>query len=159
MSLLTSFEQKFNWPDLGLLILRVVFGAIILIFGVGKLIGGGDMLAMIGGALAKFGLTKFPMVWGLLAALTETLGGICILFGIFFRPAALLLFFNMVVATSFLWGAGPHLASYGDLLTFLGTINPPLAFCTVFLALLFTGPGKYAIQKSGGGRSKSASQG
>ncbi len=153
MSLLSYFEQKLNRPDLGLLVVRVVFGLIITIFGVGKLLGGGAMLAGIGGSLAKFGITFAPMFWGLLSALTEMLGGLCIFLGVFFRPAAALLFFNMIVATTFMWGHGPDFSSYGAFMNYVGTIDSPLTFCVVFLALLFTGPGKYALQKSGGGRS------
>ncbi len=152
MSLYAYFEQKLNRPDLGLLVLRVTFGGIIFVFGVQKLLGGEQMLTGIGGAMAKFGITFAPLFWGLLAALTEMLGGLCIFLGIFFRPAALLLFFNMIVATVFLWGTGPTFSSYGDFAGFVGKIDSPLTFCLAFLALLFTGPGKYAIHKGGGGR-------
>lgn len=159
MSLLSSIDKKLHHPDLGLLVVRVVFGLIITLFGVGKLLGGGAMLASIGGALAKFGITRAPMFWGLLSALTETLGGLCIVAGVFFRPAAALLFFNMVVATTYLWGNGPDFSSYGAFMNYVGQTDAPLIFCTVFLALLFTGPGQYAVQKTGGGGRSGSSAG
>jgi putative oxidoreductase len=152
MTLVSYIEQKLNRPDLGLLILRVVFGLLITTFGVAKLFGGGAMLAEVGGALAKFGITFAPMFWGLLSALTETLGGLCILLGIFFRPAAALLFFNMIVAITSMWGDGPDYSSFGAFMGYVQKIVLPVAFCAIFLALLLTGPGKYAVHKGSGGK-------
>ncbi|HTB63055.1 MAG TPA: DoxX family protein [Opitutales bacterium] len=155
MSLYSYFEQKMNRPDFGLLVLRVVFGVLITLFGVGKLLEGGPMFEQIGGAMAMFGVTWQPKLWGLLCALTETFGGVFIVFGIFMRPAALLLVFNMIVACAVVpkyYGA-PDFSSAAAFSEWLGKIDPPYIFCAAFICLLFTGPGKYAIHKSGGGRS------
>jgi putative oxidoreductase len=155
MSLLSAIEQKLNRPDLGLLALRLVFGAVIFVFGVQKLMGGGPVFEFLGKSMEIFGITGQPKFWGLLSALTETFGGLFILLGLFFRPAAFVLFFNMIMATmmNFKMTGAPDYSSTDAFGKWLGTVAVPVYFCVVFLALLFTGPGKYAIHKSGGGRS------
>jgi putative oxidoreductase len=158
MTLYSYFEQKLNRLDLGLLVIRVVFGLFILNAGIMKLLGGKEMLTGVGGSMAVFGIHFAPLFWGLLAALTETLGGVCLILGVFFRPAMLLLVFTMVVATVVMWGSGPSLASMGDFQKFIGNVMPPMTFLAAFLGLLFTGPGKYAMHLKGGGGSKSAKE-
>ena len=153
MNLLNYIEQKLNRPDLGLLVLRVVFGLVIFIFGIQKLMGGGAMFEHIGGALAMFGITWQPKLWGLLSALTETFGGLAIILGVFFRPAALLLIGNMVVATvanAKMTGA-VDTSSVMAFAVWLGKVAIPVYYLGAFLALFFTGPGKYAVRKGGGG--------
>jgi len=159
MSFCNYVEQKLNQPDLAYLLLRVVFGGAIILFGIQKLMGGSAMYEQIGGAMAQFGFTKYPAVWGFLCALAETFGGLCVLFGIFFRPAAFILFFNMVVACTFMFkmSGAPDLSSIGTVTDWIGKIGMPVAFCVAFLALLLTGPGKYAVHLGGGGGGKRSS--
>jgi putative oxidoreductase len=162
MGLYSLAEQKAHRPDVGLLALRVVFGVIIFLFGVEKLMGGGAMFEQIGQSMGMFGVTWHPKVWGLLCALTETFGGLCIVFGVFFRPAALLLVFNMVVATLAMakMSGSPDFASIDTFMNnWLSKVAIPVYFLAVFLTLLFCGAGKYALQKKGGGRSASKSAG
>jgi len=159
MNLLNYVEQKLNRPDLGLFLLRLVFGLIIFVFGIGKLMGGGPMFEMIGGSMAIFGIHWEPKLWGLLCALTETFGGLAILLGVFFRPAALLLIGNMIVATiANAQQTGP--ADTSSTMAFgvwLGKVAIPAYYLAVYLALFFTGPGKYtAYMFTGGGGGRSA---
>jgi putative oxidoreductase len=149
-------NQKLHQPDLGLLALRVVFGMLIMLFGVDKLIVGRPMLEGVGKAMGMFGITWQPLFWGLLCALVETIGGLCVVTGIFFRTAALLLFGNMVVAVASMWQDGPDFSAFGAVMGWLMQTALPITFCAIFLGLLFTGPGKYAIQKSGGRSSGAA---
>ena len=153
MSLCTYVEQKFNQPDLAYLALRVVFGGTIILFGVYKLLAGGDMYAQIGGSMDMFCITWEPKLWGLLCALTETFGGLFILLGVFTRSAALLLVFNMFVASIVLYKmtGAPDTSSMGAFCEWLGKVSLPEFYLAAFLALLFTGAGKYAIHKKGGG--------
>jgi len=161
MSLCNTIEQKLNQPDLAYLLLRMVFGGAIILFGIQKLMGGSATFEQIGGSMAYFGVTKYPALWGFLSALAETFGGIFIVLGVLFRPAALALFFNMVVACTFMFKltGSPDLSSIGALTGWIGKVSMPVAFCTAFLALFFTGAGKYAVRMGGGGgggkRSKS----
>jgi putative oxidoreductase len=154
MSLSSYFEQKLNRPDLGLLVLRVVFGLVIITFGVDKLLGGGAMLEQIGGSVALFGIKSHFKLWGLLCALTESLGGLCIMLGVFTRPAAGLLFRNMIVASTVMYKmtGAPDFSSMDAFEGWLGKVAVPVYFGAVFLALFFSGPGKFAFTK-GGGRS------
>ena len=153
MNLLNYIEQKLHRPDLGLLLLRVIFGGVIFIFGVQKLMGGGEMFGQIGGSMAMFGITWQPKLWGLLCALAETFGGLFVLLGVFFRPAALILIFNLIVATAAnaqMTGAVDTSSMMG-FAVWLGKVAIPVYYLVAFLELFFTGPGKYAIHKTGGG--------
>ncbi len=166
MNLLNYVEQKLNRPDLGLFLLRVVFGLVIFVFGLGKLMAGGPMFEMIGSSMGIFGIHWEPKLWGLLCALTETFGGLAILLGVFFRPAALLLIFNMIVATiGNAQQTGPvDTSSAMAFGVWLGKAAVPVYFLAAFLALFFTGPGKFTAYlftgsgggggRSGGGKSK-----
>jgi putative oxidoreductase len=77
------------------------------------------------------------MLWGLLSALTEAVGGFLLIIGLAFRPVCLLMVINLVVAALVSYGPGHSLfdASHAieDAVTFAG--------------LLFLGPGKYSVDK------------
>jgi putative oxidoreductase len=152
LSLTSSIEQKLTRPDWSILVLRLVFGALLVVFGVQKLLGGGTMFEMLGKSLEMFGITWEPKLWGLLCALAETFGGLFIVLGLLFRPAAFILIINMVVATvvNFKMSGAPDYSSMDAFCKWLGTAAIPAYFLAVFIALLFTGAGKYAMQKSGG---------
>lgn len=80
----------------GLLILRVVVGAIFISHGYGKLTGS-PSLEMFSGMLGGMGW-PMPMFFAWVVALTEFLGGIALVLGIFVKPASYLLAFVMLVA-------------------------------------------------------------
>ena len=89
-----------TYRDLGLLILRVGFGlAFVWYHGYPKLVGGPQVWTAIGDAVSNVGITSGYPVWGLLAALAETVGGLLFAAGILFRPACLALLTVMVMAT------------------------------------------------------------
>ncbi|MCY3699141.1 MAG: DoxX family protein [Gemmatimonadetes bacterium] len=79
-------------PGLGLAILRVVIGLIFVMHGVPKLAGG------IADTAAFLGSLGIPLrgiaAWGI--ALAETLGGACLIAGLFVTPFALLLTAHML---------------------------------------------------------------
>jgi len=102
-----------------------------------KLVGGPDYWAGVGNAMGHIGIHFLPVVWGLLAAIVETLGGVFFIIGFFFRPTALLLAFTMCIATVH------HLKS-GD---GLATASHAIEIGFVFLGLAFVGPGKYSVDK------------
>ncbi len=120
--------------DLGLLIARIGIGAgFIYYHGWDKLVGGPERWEGLGGAMARFGIEFWPTFWGFMAAFTESIGALLILFGILFMPMSLLLAFTMLVA----WIG--HVVS--------GNGNPGHSFknMMVLLAFVFTGPGKYSV--------------
>ncbi len=129
-----SFSQTMR--DTGYLIIRVGIGFMIMLHGFPKIMGGPETWEQIGGAMGNLGITFAPVFWGLMAALTEFLGGICLMLGLFHRIAALFLTFTMFVAVVM------HI-SIGD--PFMPKIAYPLELGIVFIGLFFMGPRKWAI--------------
>jgi putative oxidoreductase len=148
MSISTTIGQKIHKPDAGLLVVRLAFGLILVVFGFQKLLGGTDGFRHLGEAMGMFGIHFAPVFWGVMSALTESLGGLMIILGLLFRPAALLLFFNMIVACAVMWHGGPDFGSVPALGSWLQTFAMPFTFAATFLALLLIGPGKYALGKA-----------
>jgi len=132
-----------KYKDIGLLIVRVGFGLSYIYFhGSYKLAGGPEFWAGNGEAMANIGITFGYTFWGLMNALAETLGALMIALGLFFRPVAAILTFNMAMATT------AHLLS--------GQGNPSAAVkgTLVFMGLMLTGPGRYSIDAWWARRSK-----
>ena len=84
--------------------------------------------------MARFGITVWPTAWGFMAALAEFGGGVCLMLGLFFRPALVLMLATMVVA------ATGHIS--GEI---AGGPWHATEMATVFVALLLTGPGRYSL--------------
>ncbi len=127
--------QKQNLMNYGLLILRVGIGITIFLHGFPKITGGVETWTAIGGTMSNFGIDFAPAFWGFMAAFAETVGGALFVFGLFFRPAALLLIGTMIVAVVTHVVQGDGFAGYGH----------ALDLSIVFLAALLTGPGKYSL--------------
>ena len=124
-------------PDVGFLLMRVIVGAFMIAHGVGKLMGGPDRMEGVGESMEILGLGFAPLFWGFLAAITMTVGGFFVMIGFLFRLSCFLLFLTMVVATLTELDSGEGL---------LGAAHA-IKTGTVFLGLLFIGPGRYAINK------------
>ncbi|MBS3820236.1 MAG: DoxX family membrane protein [Planctomycetes bacterium] len=123
------------WIDIGLLITRVGLGASMAVFhGWGKIYGGPEKWAGLGRAMGTFGVDVAPVFWGFCAAFAEFFGAILLAAGMFFRPAAFLLAFTMLVATV------KH-AIGGEMFAW------PLDLLIVFTALMITGPGRIAVRQ------------
>lgn len=136
MSVFSSFYKHRNF---GLLVLRIGLGAcMLLLHGLPKMMGGPEVWEKVGSAMGNIGITFFPIIWGFMAALVETVGGLFLIIGLWYRPVTILLFFTMVVAAlNHLYGGdGVKVASH----------SMELAF--VFFGLTFIGPGKYSVDKS-----------
>jgi len=121
--------------DIGLLILRVGTGVKFLFHGYPKLTGGPEMWEGLGGAMANFGITFAPAFWGFMAASTEFFGGVLLIIGLLTRPAAALLAITMIVALTMHVTQGDPFRVYSH----------SAGMLVVFLALLFTGPGKFSL--------------
>jgi putative oxidoreductase len=132
------FSRLGKYTNIGLLLMRVGLGAMMIAHGYPKLMGGPEMWTKIGGAMHNMGITVYPTFWGLMAGLTESIGGLLLILGLAFRPACLFLLFTMCVA------ATKHYYNGDSLLTASHAIE--LGF--VFLGLFFIGPGRYSVDKS-----------
>ncbi len=128
-----------SFADFGLLIIRVGLGLMFTLYhGWPKLIGGPDTWQHTGHALSYLGVHGGYTAWGLLAAITECGGGICLILGFAARPVALALALEMCVAA--IW-------SYYRYYPFGGwsLAAHPFELAIVFFGLFFLGPGKYSL--------------
>jgi putative oxidoreductase len=127
-----------KFKDLGLLIMRVGLGlSFCLIHGLPKMAGGVDKWTKLGGAMGHLGIHFLPAFWGFMASTSEAVGGLLVVLGLFFRPACLFLVFTMFVASFMTLSNGESIADSSH----------AIEVGIVFLGLLFTGPGKYSVDK------------
>lgn len=129
--------------DAGLLLLRLGVGVSMFLFhGWGKLTGGPERWEKIGGAMGVLGIDFAPQFWGLMAAISESLCAALLVAGILTRPAAALLAFTMLVA------ALTHLARpEGSPGAGWDGASHALELLAASLCLLFTGPGRFSLQR------------
>ena len=124
--------------DWGLLFLRVGLGVIFFAHGAQKVFGwwGGPGLEGTATGMAGMGI---PAPLAYLAAFTELAGGVALILGVFSRIASLGLAITMVVAMVMV-----HLPN-GFFLGAKPGIEYNLALFTMSLAVLFAGPGRFAL--------------
>jgi putative oxidoreductase len=126
-----------RYQNFGLLILRIGLGAMMILHGKDKLMGGVTTWTELGSAMHTFHIDFWPAVWGFLCAVTETIGGLFCMLGLWFRLVSLLLFLNFVVATT------QHVTS-------ISTISEgahAIELVAIFFGLMFIGPGIYSVDK------------
>ena len=130
-----KFRLK-TYPDLGLLVIRIVLGfSYIIVHGGAKLFAGPALWTKIGSAVGFLGINFSFALWGFLASCAEFFGGILILLGLFFRPAAVFIIITMFVAANRAFSTGGPLSS----------IAYPLELGITIFGLFLTGPGKYSL--------------
>jgi len=126
-----------NYKSTGLLLMRAGVGAMMVLHGYPKLLGGPERWTNLGENMKHFGINAYPEIWGFMAAAAECIGGGLFVLGFLFRPSAFLLLCTMIVA------ATTHLKSGETIMDASHSIE--LGF--VFLGLFILGPGKYSIDK------------
>ncbi len=131
------FSKLGNYKNFGLLIIRVGLGIMFIYHGLPKLLGGPHKWESLGAATKYAGIHFFPMLWGLLAAITETFGGFLLILGLAFRPVCLLLVISLSVAAIFTFGQSGS----------LGDATHAIEDAITFAGLIFLGPGKYSVDK------------
>ena|SRR5437016_5375329 len=125
-----------KYRDTGLLLLRIGLGVAFIAHGWPKVAGGKGTWVGLGSAV-PFGP---PVVWGFIAAVVETLGGLFFAIGFLFRPVSFLLFVQMVVAVSF------HMRMMKPPMNeFQQGWSHAFELATVFLGMMFVGPGRYSV--------------
>lgn len=120
-----------NAEQYGYLALRISVGIIFVMTGWAKLAD----IGAISGMLASKGFF-WPMMWAYLVAITEFLGGLGVIFGVFVRFWAQLLAIVMVVALLLAHVGGPFMQAMA-----------PIALLGSTLALAFLGGGKWLATK------------
>lgn len=126
-----------KYRDAGLLILRIGIGCMFIYHGFPKIFGGPQMWTNVGlMAMPGLGIKFAPAFWGFMAGFSELVGGILIIFGLFFRIACALLLITMATA------AHMQLTSRGML-----AASQPIEDGILFLSLILIGPGKYSLDE------------
>jgi len=134
--ILTSLTK---FRDQGLLFLRVALGCFyIYAHGWRKLAGGVHEWREIGAAVHYVGIHFAFVFWGLMAALSETVGNVLFILGCLFRPACLMLLFTLCVAVAFHVRSGQGWAKASE----------ALELAILYFSLLFIGPGKFSVDKN-----------
>ena len=135
-----------NYPHAltaSVLLLRVFIGSCLVVHGLGKLgiVGPGGPNAMQGfiGWLQSLGV-PFASVQARLAMLAELVGGLCLILGLFYRPAAILCMITLLVAAIIGHKGGGYLI----------TNTPPgneyaLNLAVVLLVMALLGPGPFSL--------------
>lgn len=132
------FSKIGKYSNFALLVIRVGVGAMMIVHGYPKLLGGPEKWAKLGSAMEQLGIRYAPEFWGFMAAFAEGIGGLLLVIGWMYRPAALLLLITMIVASMKHLGAGDGITGSSH----------PIELAFVFFGLFILGPGKYSIDKS-----------
>ena len=128
-----EFLDKYR--NVGFLVLRLGIGGMFAWHGYGKVMAGPELWVKLGGAISFLGIDFAHTFFGFMAAISEFGGGICLILGLFFRPACFMLFFTMFVAASMHLGQGDGLK----------TASHAIELGIVFLSLIFIGPGPSSL--------------
>ncbi|MFD0364216.1 DoxX family protein [Nocardia sp. GCM10030253] len=123
--------------DIGLLLLRVVFGGLLAAHGTQKLFGWFDGYGWSKTAASFDSMGYNPgKLFGTLAGLSELTGGLLLLLGLLTPLAAAIVLGTMINAVNATWDGG--------LLTGKG-YETALLFAIAGAAIAFTGPGKFSL--------------
>jgi len=125
--------------DTGLLVIRLVFGAVMAAHGTQKLFGwfGGYGLSGTGGFFEGLGFRP-GRLFAAIAGLAETFGGLLLALG-FLEPLAAMAIISVMVTAigSVHWGNGLFAATNG--------IEVPLLYASAAAGLALAGPGAYSF--------------
>ena len=134
--MLTFFKRH---SEAGHLILRIGLGATsFFLRGIAQLAGGPERYQELGGAMANIGITFAPMFWGFMACITEAVGGVFLMLGLFVRPTSALLVFTMWIAALQIF------IGRGDI---FGSQAHAFELSIAYAALLFLGAGKFSLDR------------
>ncbi len=130
-----SQKTSLKYVNTGLLVLRIGIGIMFMFHGVPKLLGGPDMWEKIGSSMSYVGIDFLHVFWGFMAGFAEAVGGLFLMLGLAFLPAALMMTFTMFIALMTHFGKGDGFTGYSHALESM----------ILFISLAITGPGKYRL--------------
>ena len=130
-----AFLAKYR--EFGLLLIRVSIGVLFILYTAPALIGGPSAWAHFGAGARTFGLHSHFQIWGFIGALFGCVGGVLIIFGLFFRIGILLL---LILAVGHAIGMTGSAA--------FRVAMPSIEMCFVLAGMLFVGPGAYSVDKT-----------
>lgn len=126
-----ELKSVFHNKDFGLLVIRVIIGAIFLVHGYQKLQG-------MDGVVGFFGMLGFAPFMAYIVAWVEFLGGVSLIIGYGSKVASFLLALTMITALIKVHAANGF--SVGN-----NGYEFVLALFAVSVGLLYTGPGRYSL--------------
>jgi putative oxidoreductase len=132
------FSGLGNYKNFGLLVMRAGIGVMMMIHGLPKITGGPAKWEALGHAMGHFHIYFAPTFWGFMCAITEAIGGLFCILGLWFRLVCLLMVINFIVASVSMLDAGHGIMGSSE------TIE--LFF--VFFGLTFLGAGTMSVDKS-----------
>ena len=132
------FAQLGNYRNFGLLVVRVGLGIMMFLHGLPKLTGGIPRWESLGQSMGHLHIHVFPVFWGFMSAITESIGGLFCVLGLWFRLVSLLMVINFIVAILTLFAAGKDMLGASE----------AIELCCVFFGFIFLGAGTYSVDKS-----------
>jgi putative oxidoreductase len=132
------FSGLGNYKNFGLLVMRAGLGVMMIMHGLPKLQGGPAKWEALGHSMSHLHITFLPTFWGFMCAVTETIGGLFCILGLWFRLVSLLMVFNFIVASVSMLASGSSVMDTSHAIE--------LGF--VFFGLVFLGAGVYSVDKS-----------
>lgn len=116
--------------------MRTGIGAMMIVHGLPKLTHP-DRWAGYGSAMGSLHIHFWPAFWGFMAAITETVGGLFSILGLWFRLVSLIMVFLFVVIVLHLFDTGADINEAAQAIE--------LGFA--YIGLLFLGPGRFSVDK------------
>ena len=133
---LLYLNTNISYHSYGLLLLRIIGGSMMVYnHGWGKITAGPEKWNRLGHTLTDIiGFEFLSTFFGFMAAFSESVCALLIIIGLFTRPASILLFFTMFVASM------NHI---------MDSEMPELAimYCLLSLVLILSGPGKFSLDQ------------
>ncbi len=124
-----------TYTQIAICFIRVGIGIVMTFHGAPKIMGGVEAWHMLGKFMAPLGIHAFPLMWGVMGAVTEFFGGILFMLGLGTRLASVCLAFMMFVATMWHIDRGDSFQVYSH----------PLALMIIFLGFLIMGSGTLSV--------------
>lgn len=127
-----------RYNNFGLLIMRIGLGAMMMVHGLPKITGGPGKWEELGHAMGKLHIYFIPTFWGFMCAITEAIGGMFCILGLWFRLVCMFMVINFIVASLSGFTTPDRIAE----------ISHPIELAFVFFGLMFSGAGVYSVDKS-----------